>query len=202
MNPPRPPRAGQSSYAHHLDQAIGQHIVDQFSFHLQRFLTRLPLRRHAAAVADPVPSLQQLLDYIVGQRLSSDVQVRSDLFPRRLAAVPVTEFFGGAAPLHAAAAAVGNSSSGSRGAAAAMAVALLALALERQGNTALQVAAVTRQQPWVAETRQPLGAMLEAAGGSLSLLSASRQPAGAGWGTAAAAWVVALFVAHWLLQSL
>lgn len=107
--------AGQSSYAHHIDAAIGQHVVDQFTFHLHQFLTtRLPPAQ--ATHGDPPlaaqpPSLQQLLDFIAAQRLSSEVQVRTDLYPHCLADIPVTHFFGGAGEPPAAAGSSGNSSS-------------------------------------------------------------------------------------------
>lgn len=66
---------GQSSYAHHIDTTIGQHVVDQFTFHLHHFLTtRVP--PHAPGTSAAAPSLQQLLDFIRSQRMSSEVQVR------------------------------------------------------------------------------------------------------------------------------
>lgn len=77
-------RAGQSSYAHHIDAVIGQHIVDQFTFYLHQFLTtRVPPHSPGRAsdgssrgAGKPPPSLQQLLDFIRSQRMSSEVQVR------------------------------------------------------------------------------------------------------------------------------
>lgn len=79
---PWPSCAGQSSYAHHIDTTIGQHVVDQFTYHLHHFLTsRVPPSTSGAGgysggAGAAAPSLQQLLDFIRSQRMSSEVQVR------------------------------------------------------------------------------------------------------------------------------
>eukprot|EP00887_Chlorella_sp_A99_P000822 scaffold5.g822.t1 len=107
-------KLGQSSYAHHSDATLGLHITDQFSFHLETFL----LEQAAAAAAGAAPaagpsgagaargagaapgaSLQDMLDAIRRQTLSSTVVARADAFPRPLAEVGVAEFFGGGALL-------------------------------------------------------------------------------------------------------
>lgn len=144
------------------------------TFHLHAFLTaRLPPHPAASGAASngqggaahasaaTGPSLQQLLDYVSGQRLSSEVQVRSDLHPRRPADVPVAHFFGGA-------------EAGARraGAARAAAAALQSQAAQPGGQgadgapaaaTAATALAAMRQQP---ASGAQLFALLEAAGGS------------------------------------
>jgi phosphatidylinositol glycan class K len=116
-------KLGQSSYAHHIDTTIGQHVVDEVSFYLHQFLTTHVPAHPAASPgsaataagssgsggsARRVPSMQQLVDFIFSQRLSSELQVRTDLYPRPLVSVPVTHFFGAAVPAERQAAAPGS----------------------------------------------------------------------------------------------
>lgn len=194
------PAAGQSSYAHHLDATIGLHVVDQASYHLHHFLTtRLP---PDPAAADGVsaaasgggsirgsgsrtrgPSLQQLVDYLGGQRMSSEVQLRTDLFPRCLTDVAAAEFFG--TTVDGRGLASGSSSGddgGSEGtsAAARALMALAAAAHEQQtGNHGLPVSgAVLQGLP----PQRRLFALLEHAGGR-----AARRRASLAGGAAASA---------------
>lgn len=196
---------------------IGQHVVDQFTFHLHRFLTtRLPPHPSAAggsagggassAAGGPAPSLQDLLSYITAQRLSSEVQVWAELYPRNLSHVPATHFFGApAAPPPAAASGVdaapgaagaagGGGSSGSSAAAAAAAQALQALAGQRQDEPH----AAERPDEGAQLAQQPLFALLEAAGGG----AAGGPPGGAATQAAAtvAAWAAAAALSRWLFR--
>lgn len=217
--------AGQSSYAHHIDPVVGQHVVDQLSFHLHQFLWRLP--PHPAADTEPghdarsgatsgssgsgpgpSPSLQQLLDYLGAQRLSSEVQVRTDLSPRHPARVAVTDFFGAAMPGAPAAggaspAPVGCVGAGAEGSRAA--AALLQLAAQQQrGHGTAAAARQGQQQCWHQHQHRqqllPLWQQLEAAGGSSD--AASWLVAGRGTEAAvvAAAWAIAVVLLRVLLQ--
>lgn len=197
--------AGQSSYAHHIDTVIGQHVVDQLTFHLHAFLTtRLPPHPSVARAGGSsgssggqggaVPSLQQLLDYITAQRMSSDLQVRTDLYPRRLVDVPVTHFF-------AAAPAVGGSSGGSSGKAAAEALQRLAVQ-PVPGGELPEAAAAQQQYFWQEMQQQQQGSrlfmLLEAANGGAG--SSVLQSGGAA-AVVMAAWAATGLLAHRLLKS-
>ncbi|EFN57492.1 hypothetical protein CHLNCDRAFT_34727 [Chlorella variabilis] len=193
-------KLGQSSYAHHIDPVVGQHVVDQLSFHLHQFLS--------GSGPGPSPSLQQLLDYLGAQRLSSEVQVRTDLSPRHPARVAVTDFFGAAMPGAPAAggaspAPVGCVGAGAEGSRAA--AALLQLAAQQQrGHGTAAAARQGQQQCWHQHQHRqqllPLWQQLEAAGGSSD--AASWLVAGRGTEAAvvAAAWAIAVVLLRVLLQ--
>jgi hypothetical protein len=147
---------------------VGQHVVDQMSYHLQAFLRRLaphPAAHDLAAdaggpgTAAASPSLQQMLDHVAAQRLSSEVQVRQDLSPRSPTQVPITDFF--AAPVgwpHAA---------GQRLAAPASsraAEALLRLGAEQQLLRTAQARAAEALPGMVQQLSGPLAPVLQAAG--------------------------------------
>ena len=144
----------------------------QVTFYLHHFLTtRLPPHAGASAgggntssggdgAGGAAPSMQQLVDYISSQRLSSELQVRTDLYPRALADVPVTHFFGAAAP--AAQGGGSGDAAGSGSGTPEPAVGAL-LAAAQQGNShAPETAHAAAGQP---AQRAPLFALLEAAGG-------------------------------------
>lgn len=197
------PTAGQSSYAHHIDTTIGQHVVDEVSFYLHQFLTtRVPAHSGAGAGsargAAPggsgglVPSMQQLVDFVSSQRLSSEVQVRTDLYPRALAGVPVTHFFGAAGAAGRQARAAEPAQVGGNGLQSA-AGALMGAAQQPSDafSSAAPVVSSRRTQPL------PLFAALEAAGGRGGGGSASSQAAA----LVAAAWAAVAFVAHRMLTA-
>ncbi|KAL4437977.1 hypothetical protein ABPG77_004198 [Micractinium sp. CCAP 211/92] len=194
-------KLGQSSYAHHIDAVIGQHIVDQFTFYLHQFLTtRVPPRSPTWAadgssrgVGKPPPSLQQLLDFIRSQRMSSEVQVRTDLFPHRLSDMAVTAFFGeSAAPAGAASAVLGNGSAADGSNAAHV---LLQYAAQ-QAVTAATASADVQLQPQ--QHGRSLFEALEAAGTS-SELKGSNELATSSV-SVASAWVAAVALSWWLMH--
>lgn len=178
-------------------------MVDQFTFYLHQFLTtRLPAHPAAggapgqAGTAQGVPSMQQLLDFITSQRLSSEVQVRTDLFPRPLARLPVTHFFGGAAAaegLEDGAAGLG----GDGGASAASALRLLAGA--QQGAEGEAPASTAVKLHSVSGSRAKLFGLLEAAG-SGGGGDAERSSALVTAAAAAAAWVALAVLAGRVLK--
>ncbi|KAL4425650.1 hypothetical protein ABPG75_009666 [Micractinium tetrahymenae] len=200
-------KLGQSSYAHHIDTTIGQHVVDQFTFYLHHFLTtRVPPPASSGSAAGgargvglSVPSLQQLLDFIRSQRMSSEVQVRADLFPHRLSDVPVNTFFGqGAAPAvpaTPAAPAAQRRGSDADGTNAAQAL------LQRAAARRAAAAAPVTPSPWQSQLEQSGRSLFEAveAAGAGSSPQGSRKPA-ASPAAVAGAWAAALAVSWWLLQ--
>ena len=216
-----PTPAGQSSYAHHIDSEVGQHIVDQLSFHLHQFLMRLPPHPSSipAALAaagnssssssggsgggSPGPSLQQLLDHISGQRLSSEVQVRTDLSPRRPADVPVLEFFGG--PAAAASVAVPGSGEGEGMSSAVQALRLLAQEQREQGAAAAAAGnteAQQRQQQVTQEEETPGMPLFELLAGAAGDSSPARPPFHTSQAAAvAAAWAAAVALSRCLFKS-
>lgn len=231
--------AGQSSYAHLIDTTIGLHLSDQFTFFLHHFLTtRLPPHPSVATSATTSsstvppaagsqhpPSLQEVLDFIRGQSLASEVQVRTDLFPRRLADVAVTEFFGGGlmpaapaavrSPSQAAGSqpnkseggygggSVTGSSSTTVGGTAVQALLRAAVQAEQQAGAGARNAASRRQQEW--HSWLPLQQskhfeVLEAAGSGSQQLAKCGQQLASSAALLAVLWAVAVALSSWLLQ--
>lgn len=83
-------KLGQSSYALHSDVNIGAHLVDEFSRHVTSFLGKLPAARQGAGA-----SMESMLRFVRGHRMSSEIDVDVSHFGRPLSEVSVAEFFGG-----------------------------------------------------------------------------------------------------------
>ncbi|KAK4759918.1 hypothetical protein SAY87_023049 [Trapa incisa] len=77
---------GENSYSHHLDSDVGVSVVDRFTFYTLAFFERLNMYDNA--------SLNSLFSSYNPSLLMSTAYYRTDLFPRRLEQVPVTNFFG------------------------------------------------------------------------------------------------------------
>jgi len=80
---------GQSSYALHSDQAIGAHLIDEFSHHLTEFL------QHHMPARGSTSTMESLLNFVRQHKMSSEIHVDSSRFGRPLANTLVSEFFGG-----------------------------------------------------------------------------------------------------------
>lgn len=186
---------------------VSAHPTIQVSFYLHQFLTtRVPPHPavtgggagHSTSLSGSgggrVPSMQQLVGFLSSQRLSSEVQVRTDLYPRALADVPVTHFFGAARPTEhqagAAAPAQGGSSGSDLEAAAAV---LMAAAQHASEGWSGAAARDMRSRPPPAA---PLFALLEAAGGGSSSDNGSAQAAA----VVAVAWVAAALLAYHIMK--
>ncbi|KAL4859960.1 putative GPI-anchor transamidase [Chlorella vulgaris] len=218
-------KLGKSSYAHgYIDPVVGQHLVDQISLHLHTFLWRLPPHPAApAALTHPAdgggsgggrrahgrrtsggggPSMQELISYITGQQLASEIEVQAERSPRRLGAMPVTDFFGAAADQmptkHATADPVSMRS----------AAALTQLAQQDGGQSGIQQQQQQQHGKAVAEcsspmqTEQhwqdvPLFELLQAAGATVN--SAQQQRHATEAAAVAAAWAVAVALSRLLL---
>lgn len=178
-------------------------IAPQVTFYLHQFLTtRVPARPAASpgstgaaggSAGGRVPSMQQLVDFLSSQRLSSEVQVRTDLYPHNLADVPVTHFFGAAGPAerHTGVAAPvpgGNSGGGLEDAVGA----LLAAAPQPGGVSSDAAAHAVSSRP---KQAPPLFALLETAGGSGSDSGSRGTQAAA----LVAAWAAIALLAHRML---
>ncbi|KAL9650755.1 hypothetical protein ABK040_001808 [Willaertia magna] len=81
---------GQNSYSHHADSDIGVAIIDRFTYYTLDFFER---RRDDFRKLS-LPSLKQWFDTYDPNTLYSTPVVRSDLFPKSLQSVPITDFFG------------------------------------------------------------------------------------------------------------
>lgn len=139
-----------------------------------------------------MPSMQQLVDFVSSQRLSSEVQVRTDLYPRALARVPVTHFFGAAGAAGRQATAAKPAQVGGTGLESA--VGALMGAAQQPSDASLNASPAVssrRTQP------QPLFAALEAAGRGGGGSSGSPQAAA----LVVAAWAAVALLAHRMLSA-
>jgi ABC-type transport system substrate-binding protein len=220
-----PSLPGKSSYAHgYIDPVVGQHLVDQISLHLHTFLWRLPPHPAApAALTHPAdgggsgggrrahgrrksggggPSMQELISYITGQQLASEIEVQAERSPRRLGAIPVTDFFGAAADQMPTKHATAGPAS------MLLAVALTQLAQQDGGQSGGQqqqqqhgkAMAERRSSPVQTEQHwqnEPLFELLQAAGATVD--SAQRQRHATEAAAVAAAWAVAVALSRLLL---
>ena len=84
-------KLGQSSYALRSDPGIGAHLVDEFSHYVANYLDGLLIN----SALKRGPSLEAMLRYLKGQRMSSEIAVESSSLGRSLDDVKVMEFFGG-----------------------------------------------------------------------------------------------------------
>ncbi|PHT49106.1 GPI-anchor transamidase [Capsicum baccatum] len=77
---------GENSYSHHLDADVGVSVIDRFTFYTLAFFERVNMYDNA--------SLGSLFSSYNPNMLMSTAYYRTDLYPRRLEEVPVTNFFG------------------------------------------------------------------------------------------------------------
>lgn len=77
---------GENSYSHHLDADVGVSVIDRFTFYTLAFFERVNMYDNA--------SLGSLFSSYNPNALMSTAYYRTDLYPRRLEEVPVTNFFG------------------------------------------------------------------------------------------------------------
>ncbi|XP_031380774.1 putative GPI-anchor transamidase [Punica granatum] len=77
---------GENSYSHHLDSDVGVSVVDRFTFYTLAFFERLNMYDNA--------SLSSLFSSYNPSLLLSTAYYRTDLYPRQMEQVPVTNFFG------------------------------------------------------------------------------------------------------------
>ncbi|VFQ72044.1 unnamed protein product [Cuscuta campestris] len=77
---------GENSYSHHLDSDVGVSVIDRFTFYTLAFFERVNMFSNA--------SLSSLFNSYKSSLLMSTAYYRTDLYPRQLEEVPVTNFFG------------------------------------------------------------------------------------------------------------
>ncbi|RAL38905.1 hypothetical protein DM860_015266 [Cuscuta australis] len=77
---------GENSYSHHLDSDVGVSVIDRFTFYTLAFFERVNMFSNA--------SLSSLFNSYKSNLLMSTAYYRTDLYPRQLEQVPVTNFFG------------------------------------------------------------------------------------------------------------
>lgn len=77
---------GENSYSHHLDADVGVSVIDRFTFYTLAFFERVNMYANS--------SLGSLFSSYNPNTLMSTAYYRTDLYPRRLEEVPVTNFFG------------------------------------------------------------------------------------------------------------
>jgi phosphatidylinositol glycan class K len=82
---------GENSYSHHGDRVTGVSVVDRFTYYLLEYFEQ------RLAQNEPLGSLHDLSQQFTFQRLHSHASWRTDLFPRPLTDVPVSDFFGAVA---------------------------------------------------------------------------------------------------------
>lgn len=77
---------GENSYSHHLDADVGVSVIDRFTFYTLAFFERVNMYANA--------SLGSLFSSYNPNMLMSTAYYQTDLYPRQLEEVPVTNFFG------------------------------------------------------------------------------------------------------------
>ncbi|KAK7584166.1 hypothetical protein V9T40_005129 [Parthenolecanium corni] len=82
---------GEDSLSHHIDPAIGVYIIDRYTFYALRFLEKVQ--------PDSALNMSSFLAVCPKQDCISTVGVRTDLFARDPAKVPITDFFGSIRPV-------------------------------------------------------------------------------------------------------
>ncbi|KAL8292727.1 hypothetical protein RQP46_001339 [Phenoliferia psychrophenolica] len=83
---------GENSYSHHADNDIGVAVTDRYTHHVLTFLESI---NKTSTVT--LQNLTKQFDTFNHQLFDSNAGVRSDLFPRPLDEVLLTDFFGGVA---------------------------------------------------------------------------------------------------------
>ncbi|XP_003386666.1 PREDICTED: GPI-anchor transamidase-like [Amphimedon queenslandica] len=76
----------EESFSHHLDDTIGVHIIDRWTYFALAFLEKLKPGSKA--------TLNSMFDYLARQKVESTPYIRTDLFRRNFSEVLVTDFFG------------------------------------------------------------------------------------------------------------
>nr|GMD60716.1 putative GPI-anchor transamidase [Ipomoea batatas] len=79
-------KKGENSYSHHLDSDVGVSVIDRFTFYTLAFFERVNMYSNA--------SISSLFNSYNPNLLMSTAYYRTDLYPRLLEEVPVTNFFG------------------------------------------------------------------------------------------------------------
>eukprot|EP00899_Mesostigma_viride_P011575 jgi/Mesvir1/20418/Mv12322-RA.2 len=79
-------KRGQNSYSHHADPEVGISVIDQFTYYTLEFFERIDIHSRV--------SVAEYFAKMSSAPLSSTPEYRSDLYPRGLDEVPVTDFFG------------------------------------------------------------------------------------------------------------
>nr|GME07606.1 putative GPI-anchor transamidase [Ipomoea batatas]GME21340.1 putative GPI-anchor transamidase [Ipomoea batatas] len=79
-------KKGENSYSHHLDSDVGVSVIDRFTFYTLAFFERVNMYSNA--------SISSLFNSYNPNFLMSTAYYRTDLYPRLLEEVPVTNFFG------------------------------------------------------------------------------------------------------------
>lgn len=78
----------ESSYSHHADNDIGVAVIDRYTYYTLDFLER------NVADASSSLSLRDLFDSFDPELIHSHPGIRTDLYPRNLSEVKITDFFG------------------------------------------------------------------------------------------------------------
>ncbi|XP_064649397.1 GPI-anchor transamidase-like [Lineus longissimus] len=79
-------QVGQDSYSHHYDSSLGVFVMDRFTYYMLEMLEKVK--------PDSKKSMYELVNCCPPHLCGSNVGVRTDLYPRDLQSVPITEFFG------------------------------------------------------------------------------------------------------------
>lgn len=82
---------GENSYSHHADDMIGVSVIDRFTYATLDFLEKVQ--------PDSNATIQQLFNTYNPSQLGSNMAWRTDLYPRKLSNVYLTEFFGSVSPI-------------------------------------------------------------------------------------------------------
>jgi len=77
---------GEDSLSHHIDRSIGVYIIDRYAYHIHQFLDGNTRSSNV--------SMSQYMKACDKSKCISTIGVRTDLYPRSLADVSITDFFG------------------------------------------------------------------------------------------------------------
>ncbi|KDE03852.1 hypothetical protein MVLG_05674 [Microbotryum lychnidis-dioicae p1A1 Lamole] len=80
---------GENSYSHHADNDIGVAVTDRYTHHVLNYLEGINKTSNA--------TLQDLFDTFSFEKFDSNAGIRTDLYPRPVSQVLLTDFFGGVA---------------------------------------------------------------------------------------------------------
>ncbi|SDA02779.1 BZ3501_MvSof-1269-A2-R1_Chr11g02728 [Microbotryum saponariae] len=80
---------GENSYSHHADNDIGVAVTDRYTHHVLNYLEGINKTSNA--------TLQDLFDTFSFEKFESNAGIRTDLYPRPVDQVLLTDFFGGVA---------------------------------------------------------------------------------------------------------
>lgn len=79
-------KVDQSSYSHHSDLEIGVAVIDRFTYYTLEFLEGIEPNSNV--------TMDKLFDIYTHDNIHSDPGIRTDLFPRDVSTVKLTDFFG------------------------------------------------------------------------------------------------------------